>query len=108
MSQAKYDKALEIVKKLPDTEVSSNVQLTFYGLYKQVLVGPPETPRPGLLDWTARAKWDAWNKVKDLSKEEAQAKYVEELLELLKKAIPKDSKTYLPDAEKYVAEIEAA
>lgn len=35
-----------------------------YGLFKYLTVShTPNTSRPGLLDFTGRAKWDAWNSV---------------------------------------------
>ena len=33
-------------------------------------------PRPGLLDFTGKAKWDAWDKAKGTSKEDAWTEYV--------------------------------
>ena len=33
--------------------------------------------KPGMFDMKGRYKWDAWSKNKGMSKEEAQAKYIE-------------------------------
>ncbi|MED6244695.1 hypothetical protein ATANTOWER_021345 [Ataeniobius toweri] len=77
-----FEKAAEeakVLKQRPDQG-----ELTaLYGLYKQATVGDVNTERPGMLDFTGKAKWDAWNAKKGLSKEEAMAAYVE-LVEKLK------------------------
>ncbi|KAF7336811.1 ACB domain-containing protein [Mycena venus] len=49
-------------------------------------VGDNNTTRPGMLDFTGKAKWDAWDSVKGTSKEEAYTNYVKKLTELLEKA----------------------
>ncbi|KAJ3027936.1 UNVERIFIED_CONTAM: Acyl-CoA-binding domain-containing protein 1 [Siphonaria sp. JEL0065] len=56
---------------------SNDELLTLYGYFKQGTVGDNATERPGLFDLQGKAKWDAWTKNKGLSKEEAQAKYIE-------------------------------
>ncbi|KAF9007577.1 acyl CoA binding protein-domain-containing protein [Cyathus striatus] len=95
MSKAKFDKADGPVKP------SQEDQLYFYKYFKQANTGDNNTTRPGLLDFTGKAKWDAWTSVKGTSTEEAYTKYVEKLLEILKSAGDEQSK-------KYVEEIEAA
>lgn len=42
-------------------------------------MGDVNTSRPGMLDFKGKAKWDAWSKNKGMSKEEAEAKYIEEV-----------------------------
>ncbi|KAJ7270799.1 acyl-CoA-binding protein [Mycena rebaudengoi] len=104
MSEAKFNKAVEIVQGLPKdgpVKPSQDDQLFFYSYFKQAKFGDNTTTRPGMLDFTGKAKWDAWEGVKGTSKEEAWKKYVEKLLEILKAAGDDDSK-------KYVAEIESA
>lgn len=51
--------------------------LELYALFKQANVGDVNVPRPGMLDFKGKAKWDAWEKKKGLSAEDARAKYVE-------------------------------
>ncbi|TFK50022.1 acyl-CoA-binding protein [Heliocybe sulcata] len=104
MSQAKFDKAVSIVQSLPKDgpiKPTQEEQLYFYKYYKQATVGDVNTSRPGMMDFTGKAKWDAWKSAEGTSKEDAMAKYVEKLLEILKKADNEESK-------KYAAEIEAA
>ncbi|CAE6456319.1 unnamed protein product [Rhizoctonia solani] len=104
MSQAKFDKAVAIVQAMPKdgpVQPSQEDKLAFYKYFKQATAGDVDTPRPGLLDFVGKAKWDAWKSAEGTSKEEAQAKYVELLLGILKSS---DSE----EAKKWVAEIEAA
>ncbi|KAK7033346.1 acyl-CoA-binding protein [Favolaschia claudopus] len=89
MSESKFNKAVEIVGALPKdgpVKPSQDDQLFFYKYFKQAKIGDNNTTRPGMLDFTGKAKWDAWDSVKGTSKEEAYAKYVDRLLELLKAA----------------------
>lgn len=47
-------------------------------LYKQATIGDCNIPRPGgFLNFEANAKWDAWNALKGVSKEDAMRRYVE-------------------------------
>ncbi|KAH7925832.1 acyl-CoA-binding protein [Leucogyrophana mollusca] len=94
---AAFDKAVSYVQGLPKdgpVKVAQNDQLEFYKYYKQATVGDVNIPRPGLMDFTGKAKWqvsscqcsrnlDAWNSIKGTSPEEARKKYVEKLLEIL-------------------------
>ncbi|KAF9467987.1 acyl-CoA-binding protein [Collybia nuda] len=104
MSKAKFDKAVEIIGALPKDgpiKPSQDDQLYFYKYFKQANIGDNKTDRPGLLDFTGKAKWDAWKSVEGTSTEEAYTKYVEKLLEILRKVDDDNSK-------KLISEIEAA
>ncbi|XP_038150686.1 acyl-CoA-binding protein-like [Cyprinodon tularosa] len=81
MSEA-FEKAAEEVKVLKQKPDQGELT-ALYGLYKQGTVGDVNIDRPGMFDFTGKAKWDAWNAKKGLSKEEAMAAYVE-LVEKLK------------------------
>ena len=54
-----------------------DLQLSIYALYKQATVGTCNVKKPGILDLSGRAKWDAWNMLGDLSSIQAMTKYVE-------------------------------
>lgn len=58
---------------------SSELMLRFYGYYKQATEGVARGQRPPFWDVVRRAKWDAWAKLGNMSKEEAMIRYVEEL-----------------------------
>lgn len=55
--------------------------------YKQVNVGPCSKhggSQPWALQIEARQKWDAWNALGDMSKEDAEKAYVDELVKISK------------------------
>lgn len=55
------------------------MMLRFYSLFKQAEEGPCRQPKPAFWEVVAKAKWDAWKALGDLSREEAMTRYVEEL-----------------------------
>ncbi|KAI8608553.1 acyl-CoA-binding protein, partial [Chytriomyces sp. MP71] len=57
--------------------------LQLYALFKQANVGDNATPKPGMFELQANAKWAAWNKVKGTSQEDAEKQYIA-LVESLK------------------------
>ncbi|XP_032742178.1 acyl-CoA-binding protein-like [Rattus rattus] len=59
--------------------------LLLYSHFKQATMGDVNIDRPGLLDLKGKAKWDALNKLKGTSKENAMKIYVEKVEELKKK-----------------------
>ncbi|XP_023159310.1 acyl-CoA-binding protein homolog [Ceratitis capitata] len=65
------EKAKAFTKKPTDAEF-----LEFYGLYKQSTVGDVNIAAPSAINLKDKAKWDAWNKHKGLSKDAAQAAYI--------------------------------
>ncbi|GAA1924208.1 acyl-CoA-binding protein [Streptantibioticus ferralitis] len=82
-NQAFVTASQEVVKlsKAP----SNDIKLKLYAYFKQGIKGDNDTPEPGFIDFTGKAKWKAWTEVKGMSKEEAQKKYIE-LVEELKAA----------------------
>ncbi|KAL7214067.1 hypothetical protein ACSBR1_026478 [Camellia fascicularis] len=63
-------------------KVSNDVQLQLYGLYKIATEGPCSVPQPSALKMTARAKWQAWQKLGAMPPEEAMVKYIAIVTEL--------------------------
>ncbi|KAL9237439.1 hypothetical protein vseg_011986 [Gypsophila vaccaria] len=63
-------------------KVSNEVQLQLYGLYKIATEGPCSAPPPPAFKMTARAKWNAWQKLGAMPPEDAMQKYVEIVTEL--------------------------
>lgn len=55
----------------------NNTLLKLYSLYKQGTVGDVNTERPGGFDFVGAAKWDAWDKLKGTSQEDAQKQYID-------------------------------
>lgn len=75
MPSAEFDAAAAAVKDLPQRPSDLEL-LDLYGLFKQATVGDNDTPKPGMLDFKGKAKWEAWTKLKGLSKEDAEKKYI--------------------------------
>ena len=51
--------------------------LSLYGTYKQATEGDNNSERPGGFDFKAAAKYNAWEKLKGSSKEEAMEQYIQ-------------------------------
>ena len=80
-SQA-FEQAQKDVKTL--TSRPSNDDLLFlYSHFKQGSEGDVSGKRPGALNMVARAKYDAWAKLKGMSKDDAMQKYVDKVNQLL-------------------------
>ncbi|TIC81440.1 acyl-CoA-binding protein [Crenobacter intestini] len=57
--------------------------LQLYSLFKQATSGDVQGEKPGMMDFINRAKFEAWEKCKGLTADEAMQKYVD-LVESLK------------------------
>ncbi|XP_064800347.1 acyl-CoA-binding protein-like [Oncorhynchus masou masou] len=75
MSEVDFDKAAEEVKQLKAKPADVEM-LRVYALFKQAKVGDVNTTCPGVLDFTGKAKWDAWEKEKGKSKEDGRKEYI--------------------------------
>lgn len=64
--------------------VEQSDQLKLYSYYKQATLGDNKTPSPSFFDMRGCAKWNAWNLVKGLSKNESMTKYIQ-LVAFIKK-----------------------
>ncbi|KAG9349731.1 hypothetical protein JZ751_028179 [Albula glossodonta] len=84
MFQVEFEKAAEEVKNLKAKPTDAEM-LKVYSLYKQATVGDVNTARPGMLDFTGKAKWDAWETQKGMSKEDAMKAYIALVEELKEK-----------------------
>lgn len=84
--EEKFHSAVDIIRSLPKSgsiQPSNDTKLKFYSYYKQATEGPCEIPKPAFWDIVNRAKWDAWNKLGSMSKEEAMTSYVQEFVAVL-------------------------
>ena len=77
--ESEFEDAAKYLQKKKKLKVPQEMQLKFYGYFKQATVGKCNVKKPGLLDWVGRAKWDAWNKLGDMSKDDAMMNYMAEL-----------------------------
>lgn len=62
---------LSTLKEDPGNEV----KLKIYALFKQATQGPCNTPKPGMLDFVNKVKWDAWKSLGSISQDEARQQY---------------------------------
>ncbi|XP_060949625.1 acyl-CoA-binding domain-containing protein 5A isoform X2 [Limanda limanda] len=80
--QRRFDAAVKVIKSLaPDGpfQPSNDMMLKFYSYYKQATVGTCNIPRPGFWDAVGKAKWNSWDSLGNMSKEEAMVAYVDEM-----------------------------
>ncbi|KAK7208131.1 acyl-CoA-binding protein [Myxozyma melibiosi] len=75
MPSAEFQAAADAVQKLPSKPTDDEL-LSLYGLFKQATVGDNDTPKPGVFDLKGKYKWNAWDKLKGKSTEEAEKEYI--------------------------------
>lgn len=66
----------------PNVKSSSEALLQLYAFYKIATEGPCSNPQPSILQPTARAKWNEWQKLGSMPQEEAMQKYIAVLTEV--------------------------
>ncbi|KAH8404767.1 hypothetical protein KR222_000523 [Zaprionus bogoriensis] len=84
--EERFHAAVNVIKGLPKNgpyQPSTSMMLKFYGLFKQASEGACGQSKPHFWDVVGRAKWDAWNSNRHLSKEQAMQRYVESLQEII-------------------------
>lgn len=74
-SAADFEAAKSRLNSLQN-EPDNDTKLKIYGLFKQASAGACNTKQPGALDFVGKAKWNAWNSLGTMSKEEAGQNYV--------------------------------
>lgn len=74
MGRKEFEEATVRVKTLP--EQGPDVLLELYGLYKQATEGDVTGKKPGMLDFRGRAKYEAWESRKGMTREAAMDAYV--------------------------------
>jgi diazepam-binding inhibitor (GABA receptor modulator, acyl-CoA-binding protein) len=79
--KTKFDAASAASKNLPERPDNATL-LKMYALYKQGSIGDAEGERPGMGDFVARAKFDAWAKLQGIAKETAMQQYIDLVEEL--------------------------
>ena len=76
MNSQEFTDAVAKSKQLSERP-ANDVLLKLYGLYKQATEGNVSGNRPGGFDFKGAAKYDAWEKVKGKSNEDAEKEYIE-------------------------------
>lgn len=80
--QKQFEAAVEQVTNAPedgDFKPSNEYKLRMYALYRQATSGDATGKRPGMLDPIGRFKFDAWAKMKGMSRETAMQQYIDEV-----------------------------
>ncbi|KAJ2450526.1 Acyl-CoA-binding domain-containing protein 2 [Coemansia sp. RSA 2336] len=76
-----FNETSELAKSLPNG-VTNPEKLQLYAHFKQANEGDVNTDKPGMMDFTGRAKWTEWEKLKGMSKQAAMEKYIQIYKEL--------------------------
>ncbi len=69
-----FNSAVALIKSLPAQD-NENL-LKMYSLFKQATIGDASGKKPGMLDFVAKAKFEAWETLKGVSQEEAKKRYI--------------------------------
>lgn len=78
--KTRFDEAVNYIQTAEgDFKPSNEMKLEFYALYKQATEGDVCGKRPGMMDFVGRAKFDAWEKLKGMSKDDAMQQYIDKL-----------------------------
>lgn len=72
---AQFEKASQDVRNVSE-EPDNNTKLRLYALYKQATEGDVAGQKPGFFDFVGTAKYEAWEKMRGTSKDEAMKQYV--------------------------------
>ena len=75
--QTRFQAAVAASRSSITQRPDNTVLLQLYGLYKQGSEGDVTTEKPGFSDLVGRAKWEAWNKLQGVSREEAMQQYID-------------------------------
>jgi diazepam-binding inhibitor (GABA receptor modulating acyl-CoA-binding protein) len=74
--KAAFDSAVANSKNLSERPDNATL-LKLYALYKQSTSGDNDEKKPGFGDMVGRAKWDAWNGLKGVSRDDAMQQYID-------------------------------
>jgi len=73
---SRFERAAAAAKSLPE-KPDNNTLLKLYALFKQGSAGDVAGEKPGFFDFVAAAKYEAWEKLKGLSADEARNQYID-------------------------------
>lgn len=73
--ESQFHAAQAAAKSLP-VKPDNETLLELYSYYKQATEGDASGPRPGALDFVARAKYDAWASRKGIKRDAAMRAYI--------------------------------
>jgi len=77
----RFEQASEAVKTLP-SRPDNDTMLKLYALFKQGSSGDVSGTKPGFFDFVGVAKYEAWERLKGLSSDDAKRQYIELVTQL--------------------------
>jgi diazepam-binding inhibitor (GABA receptor modulating acyl-CoA-binding protein) len=80
----RFINSVKDVKNLSVTPTDEEL-LYLYKYYKQANEGPCNTSQPSIFSFRERAKWNAWNSLGNMFKEDAMFEYTEYVESLIEK-----------------------
>ena len=73
---SQFEEAAIAVKSLPERP-DNDTMLQLYALFKQGSSGDVSGDKPGFFDFVATAKYEAWERIKGLSPDDAKNQYID-------------------------------
>ena len=73
---SRFEQASVAAKSLPERP-DNNTMLQLYALFKQGSAGDVSGKKPGMFDFVGVAKFDAWERLKGLSQDDAKQQYID-------------------------------
>jgi len=73
---SRFEKASIAAKSLP-SRPDNDTMLQLYAMYKQGSAGDVSGNKPGMFDFVAVAKYEAWNRLKGVSQDDARNQYID-------------------------------
>lgn len=70
-----FESAADRAKELPHQP--NDVLLDLYGLFKQATTGDVTGEKPGMFDFKGAAKYDAWERRRGMTRDEAMQAYID-------------------------------
>ena len=72
-----FEAAVAKINSLEKDPFNDEQKLIVYSHFKQAKIGDCNTTRPGFFDMKGKAKWDAWDKLKGKTQDEAKQYYID-------------------------------
>merc|ERR1712080_379049 len=85
INMSTFEESVDTISNKVNKTMSNDELKEIYGLYTQAPVGDINTERPGMLDFTGKAKWDSWKSKEGMSQDEAKEKYIAYAKEMVEK-----------------------
>lgn len=76
-----FERATVVMKSLVG-EMNNSDLLYFYARYKQANNGPNCSDKPSFFNFEGKQKWNAWNNLKDMGREQAMQEYIDRVEEM--------------------------